>query len=193
MHEKYLNRVRGRIEDLDGSEIVEGLLFDFVHFYSSYRLVQAGGRWYRREIRVIRNNLGITSWKDAQGFRLRGRKLNVAPANAEIYHYGWARDPAVMSAKQKSFDRYWHDDAWVEERHRDGFEFSNEGLVPFTGTHPAVMQERIARAGWDAYADPEKLAELRAPRFRRLRSLLAGIGEYRNYKLLSPKDIRESR
>lgn len=189
MHEKYLDRVRRRMEMLEPVPEVQGLLFDYVHFYSSYWLVQGVGRWYRREIRIIRNNIGISSWKDAQGFRLNGEKLVVALADAEMHHYGWARDPRVMFSKQKNLDRYWHDDDWVEERWRGGFAFETEGLRPFRGTHPAVMKPRVAGAGWDVFADPEKLSRVRAPRFAALRSLLNRLGEYKNYRLISDRRL----
>lgn len=189
MHEKYLDPVRRRMETMEDVQKVQGLLFDFLHYYSSYRLVRGPGRWYRREVRVIRNGMDISSWKDAQGFRLNGRKLSVAAANAEIYHYGWARDPAVMFAKQKNFDRYWHDDEWIRERWGEGFAFESEGLVPFQGTHPAVMQERIARATWDAFSDPAKIKRLKKLRFAGLRSLISRIGEYKNYKLVSDRRL----
>jgi glycosyltransferase involved in cell wall biosynthesis len=189
MHEKYLDVVRRRMEMLYGAGTVQGLLFDFVHFYSSYRLVQGIGRWYRREIRVIRNNLGVSSWKDAQGFRLNGAKLKVASAHAEIYHYGWARDPRVMFSKQKNFDRYWHDDEWIEKRWGDDFAFETGGLVPFKGAHPAVMKQRIAEAGWDVFADPARLSKVKTPRFAALRSLISRIGEYKNYRLISDRRL----
>jgi hypothetical protein len=189
MHEKLLDTVRRRMEVLEPVEEVQGLLFDYKHFYSSYRLIQGPGRWYRREVRVIRNGLGISSWRDAQGFRLRGEKLKVALAGAEIYHYGWARDPRVMFAKQKNFDRYWHDDEWVDERWRDGFEFETRGLVPFAGRHPAVMKERIDAAEWDVFRDPEKLKRIKTPRFQRLRSLLSRVGEYKNYRLIGDRHL----
>lgn len=189
MHEKFLDSVRRRMETMEPVHKVEGLLFDFVHFYSSYRLIQGPGRWYRREIRIIRNGRGISSYRDAQGFRLGGRKLRVAAAEAEIYHYGWARPPRVMFAKQKNLDRYWHDDEWVEDRWRDGFAFDTRGLVAFRGTHPAVMKDRIAAAAWDVFSDPEKLKMVKAPRFPRLRSMLSRIGEYRNYRLIGERHL----
>ncbi len=189
MHEKYLDTVRRRMEVLEPCGEVEGLLFDYLHFYSSYWLVRGPGRWYRREVRVIRNNRGISSWRDAQGFRLGGRKLRVAAAGAEIFHYGWARDPRVMLAKQRNFDRYWHDDEWVEKRWRGGFAFERQGLMPFTGTHPAVMRRRIAAAAWDTFRDRGKLGNVKTPRLARLRSLLSRIGEYKNYSLIPDRRL----
>ena len=190
MHERYLETLRTRMEELEPAAEVQGLLFDFVHFYSSYWLVQGIGRWYRREIRVIRNSLGTSSWRDAQGFRLNGRKLRVALAHAEMYHYGWARDPRVMFRKQKNLDRYWHDDQWIEDKWSGGFAFDRAGLVPFAGSHPAVMDARIAEADWDIFADPEKRGKLRPPRLAALRKLMSRIGEYKNYRLISDRRLK---
>jgi len=44
MHEKYLDPVRRRMETMEDVQKVQGLLFDFLHFYSSYRLVRGPGR-----------------------------------------------------------------------------------------------------------------------------------------------------
>ena len=189
MHEKYLDTVRRRMEILQPVERVQALLFDYVHFYSSYWLVQGVGRWYRREIRVIRNRLGTSSWRDAQGFRLNGKKLRVALAHARMYHYGWARDPRVMFSKQKNLDRYWHDDEWIKDRWRGGFAFESQGLVPFRGTHPAVMKARVETAGWDVFADPERRERLKPPRLARLRTLMNRVGEYRNYRLIPDRRL----
>ena len=49
-------------------EKVEGFLFKYMHFYGSYNYVATSRQWYRNEIRVIRNNIGVQSFQDAQGF-----------------------------------------------------------------------------------------------------------------------------
>ena len=78
---------------------VEGLLFDYLHFYGSYDYVGDSRTWYRQEIRIIKNNKNIRSYRDAQGFRKIGKKLKVKDINAEIYHYGWVRHPKFQMAK----------------------------------------------------------------------------------------------
>ena len=93
---------------------VEGLLFRYLHFYGSYNFTGDTRSWYRNEIRVIRNDKRINSYRDAQGFRIENRKLNVKPIQAHIYHYGWVRDPRKQQAKQKTFHRYWHSDEWMK-------------------------------------------------------------------------------
>jgi glycosyltransferase involved in cell wall biosynthesis len=192
VHERYLPGIRRQMERYLNIKKVEGLLFDFKHFYGSYSLVKDERGWYRREVRVIRNAIGVRSWRDAQGFRLDGQKLKVVPAGAEVFHYGWARDPAVMLSKQKNLDRYWHDDAWIEDRYAKGFSIEIKGVMPFTNSHPAVMQERIRSATWDRFADPDRLLRVRRPIGRRLFAFLDRIGEYRNYRLLNEGRLRDT-
>ena len=69
-----------------------------------------------------------------------------------MYHYGWVKPPEAMQRKQEHFNKYWHDDQWVEENvvATDAFDYSAnvKELGKFSGTHPAVMNERIARINW---------------------------------------------
>lgn len=128
---------------------VEGLAFDYVHFYGSYYTIQKGRNWYDKEVRIIRNRAGIVSHGDAQGFRKDGRKIRAIDANARMYHYGWARPPEVMAEKVRSFHRFWHDDSWIEENCGDkdvGAYFSDLGnLAAFTGEHPDAMAGIVNR------------------------------------------------
>jgi len=94
---------------------VEGLLFNYLHFYGSYDFIGSSRKWYRNEIRVIRNDKKIYSFRDAQGFRKDGRKLNVKPVDAFIYHYGWVKSPQKTAGKQKNFHKHWHDDDWLKK------------------------------------------------------------------------------
>jgi glycosyltransferase involved in cell wall biosynthesis len=168
---------------------VEGLLFRYLHFYGSYNFTGDTRSWYRNEIRVIRNDKRINSYRDAQGFRIENRKLNVKPIQAHIYHYGWVRDPRKQQAKQKTFHRYWHSDEWMKENvsNADAYDYSTiESLQPFMGTHPAVMNERLQRMNWKFTWDASK-RKLGAKKWL-LYSIekLTGIRlfEYRNYRVI---------
>ncbi|MFX8731708.1 hypothetical protein ABTM48_21490, partial [Acinetobacter baumannii] len=68
---------------------VEGLLFEYLHFYGSYDYVGDSRKWYSHEVRIIRNDKSIRSFKDAQGFRKDGQKIKVKAIDAVVYHYGW--------------------------------------------------------------------------------------------------------
>ena len=187
IHEDDYAAIRQAMQENLADERVEGLVFDYVHFYGSYVWVGASRRWYRREVRVIRPWPDIQAYRDAQGFRRRGKKLRVRPANARIFHYGWVRPPQQQAHKLRHLHRYWHDDQWIEKTLQGGFSYElNQPLRRFTGTHPAVMQGRIAQAAWDFPYDP---AKVRLPWKERLLAWIERhtgwrIGEFRNYRLL---------
>ena len=68
VHEKYLDTMyEGMLKYKDDWRI-DGLLFKYLHFYGSYDYVGASSKWYKNEIRVIRNDKSIYSYRDAQGF-----------------------------------------------------------------------------------------------------------------------------
>ena len=77
VHEQYHAVIADAMKRYTADKKVEGLLFNYHHFYGSYKYIGDGRRWYSKEIRIIRNNKGIKSYKDAQGFRLEspGRKI----------------------------------------------------------------------------------------------------------------------
>src|SRR6478735_5570335 len=81
--------------------------FKHIHFYGTYDYIGDSRRWYNREIRMIRNDKTIRSYRDAQGFRKNDRKLNVKLINAFIYHYGWVKSPQAQKAKRDNFGNYW--------------------------------------------------------------------------------------
>ncbi|MCI0706121.1 MAG: glycosyltransferase family 2 protein [Ignavibacteriae bacterium] len=168
---------------------VEGLLFSYTHFFGSYRYVGNSRRWYRNEIRIIRPEIGVRSWGDAQGFRKNGQKLRVKPVNAVIYHYGWVKPPAVQQAKQLTFNKFWHPDEWVAEHVGDSaqYDYSSGGrLQPFNGTHPAVMKRRVESQNWQFNYDPENIQESLKEKLLNWIEAKTGwrIGEYKNYEEL---------
>jgi len=87
VHEKYLDVIHRAMERYLAHPQVEGLLFDYLHFWGSYQTYQKAHGWYRREVRVVRNGLGITSWKSAQGFRREGQKLRGRQKEARRCHF----------------------------------------------------------------------------------------------------------
>jgi len=170
------------------NKAVDGLLFDYVHFYGTYDYVGDARRWYRHEIRVIRNNKEIRSYKDAQGFRKTDdSKLNVKAIGARIFHYGWVKHPAKQKEKEKSFHKMWHDDAWMETNVKQADEFDYSGidsLKRFEGKHPLVMQKRIAEKNWNFEYDPKKTKMKFKDKFLMGIEKITGkrLFEYKNYK-----------
>jgi len=191
VHEKYLPLIRKEMEDNLNNSKVEGLLFKYVHFYGSYDYYGHSRRWYRREIRVLRNNKAVHSYRDAQGFRWDGRKINAKLIDAYIYHYGWVKPPAGLKNKLRNFNQFYHDDAWMAENLPETFEFDYKNadrLVHFNGDHPAVMQKRIAATNWNLNIDLKALGKKMSFRRKALQKIEDWTGwrvsEYRNYKIV---------
>ena len=152
VHEKYLDTIQKGMEAYLDNRKVDGLLFKYLHFYGSYDYIGSSAKWYQNEIRIIRNDKSFFSFRDAQGFRKGNNKLlQVKPIDAYIYHYGWVKKPEVMQQKQLEFNKYWHDDAWIEKNILKSTEFDYstiDELKLFDGTHPKVMLKRIQEKNW---------------------------------------------
>ena len=153
IHEKYHPAILTAMKKYKNDLKIEGLLFNYKHFYGSYDYVGSSLSWYLDEIRIVRNRKDIFSYRDAQGFRKQpNEKLNVKKIDAYVYHYGWVKAPEVMQKKQESFHKMWHDDKWVEENVVKAVEFDYQSKIDqlklFDETHPFVMQKRIADKNW---------------------------------------------
>lgn len=165
IHEKYLPVIAARCKELLDDKEVEGLLFKYLHFWGNYSRYMVSHSWYPKEIRIIRNDPAIHSWKDAQSFRripdFDGKdyfqkegtsKLKVATVDATVYHYGWVRPPSLMQKRRQSFAA----DIHGEEKAGDIFKTQEPvfdygtlaRIKPFKDTHPAVMKEFIGRFNW---------------------------------------------
>lgn len=197
LHEGDLKKIRDALTQNQNRPEVEGLLFDYVHFYGSYDVIQKSRNAYRREVRVIRKSSGARSIGDAQSFRKAdGSKLQVVHSKAQIYHYGWVRPPEVMREKTFFFDQLYHGNP-DPEKAQQGTPHTGEnyrykkiwGLKPFRGTHPIVMQKRIQTQGWHwdlknspwvySWKDSKKVI---LDTFERCTG--HRLFEYRNYKLI---------
>lgn len=155
--EQYLNNIRITAEKYKDNKKVDGLLFKYLHFFGTYDYIGDSRKWYNYEVRVIRNDKSIISYKDAQGFRKNGKKLLVKPVDAYIFHYGWVKNPAQMKKKLQHTGRFWNEDTenWKNFVNSDNmFDFNEyDSLVRFNGIHPAVMKERISRHDWNIEFD----------------------------------------
>jgi hypothetical protein len=186
VHEKYLDPIRKSMVRWKDHLEVDGLLFDYLHFYGSYDYTGTSSKWYRHEIRIIRKNGSFWSYRDAQGFRKGdNRKLRVKPAEACMYHYGWVKEPAAMQRKQEYFHTLWHPDSWVEKNVVKADEFDYAGIDAvdlFRGTHPSVMLERLEKKNWKFDFDITFSHLSLKDRFKQWLRKYAGIElGYRNY------------
>jgi hypothetical protein len=191
VHEKYLPLIKQEMEASLHDSRIEGLLFKYQHIYGSYDYYAHSRRWYRREIRIVRNNKHIHSYRDAQGFRWDNRKINVKLIDAYIYHYGWVKPPKGLESKLHNFNQFYHDDTWIAQNLPQTYEFdfhNADRMLPFNGTHPAVMQKRVKAQNWKLQVDPKKLEQKMTLRRRILQKIedITGwrVSEYRNYKLV---------
>jgi hypothetical protein len=217
VHEKDLEKIRARCSELLHDDAIEGLVFRYRHFWGDYNHLRDSHCWYRKEIRIIRNRPDIHSWESAQSFRripgfdgINYRqqegtfKLKVAPVDAEIYHYGWVRPPAVMQNKIKVFSMNHRGRASVEKQIAEHkydrvFDYGNLSMLTrFQGTHPTVMEAWISRFDWKAqlrFSGPARcLNPVKAKHDRKKYRVISWIerrlpgdrrlGEFRNYILL---------
>ncbi|MCB9252706.1 MAG: glycosyltransferase family 2 protein [Flavobacteriales bacterium] len=188
-HEKDFETIRNAMSKYVNDPEVEGLLFKYNHFYGSYDYLADSRRWYRKEIRIIRNGIGVSSWKDAQGFRIEGRKLKVKPIDAEIEHYGWVRPPDFMMAKNVEASKYWHSDEYIQNKFNaeNDFDYSEiDSIKRFEGTHPRVMKPRIEKINWKFDRDPEiKTFGIKLRVLHGIEKLTGWrVGEHKNYKVI---------
>ncbi|HOK99210.1 MAG TPA: hypothetical protein PLD12_08735 [Bacteroidales bacterium] len=208
VHEKYLPIIYDRCKQLLNDREVEGLLFKYLHFWGDYNHYIDFHGWYKHEIRIIRNDPEIHSWRDAQLFRripnFDGKhyrqeentfKLKVALVDAYIYHYGWVRPPSYMRSKMNQFNRIQGNaNQWT------AFDYGQMKRIPiFTGEHPAVMRPWIERFDWGHQLfQSGKVNKHRLPhKHERLKNRLVTflekkifhrpLFEFRNYILLKNK------
>ena len=189
IHEQDYDSIRKGMREHLEDQRVEGLLFDYLHFYGSYDYIGDSRNWYRKEIRIIRNDKKIRSFRDAQGFKKAGEKLKVKAINAHIYHYGWVKHPMHQQQKQLNFNKLWHDDEWVATHipKIEQFDYSKiDSLQRFKGMHPKIMQDRIQKMNWNFSFDPTQRKLSTKEQLSRWLEKLTGIraGEYKNYVLL---------
>ncbi len=192
VHEKYHANIINAMRQYKDDKKVDGLLFNYTHFYGSYKYIGDGRSWYTHEIRVIRNNKKIRSYRDAQGFRFDDNtKLRVKKIDASIYHYGWVKNPLTMFEKVMNSGKLYHTDDTIHTletaiKTKDNqFDYARVDTVKlFAGTHPAIMKERVAKENWTVEIDTNK-KKFKNAKYAFLYFLNKQFGwrpfEYRNY------------
>ena len=190
IHEKDHKAIVDAMKNNVGHPKVDGLLFNYKHFYGSYDYLANSSKWYRKEIRIIKNNKDIYSYRDAQGFKKRPKSLlGVKHVNADIYHYGWVKPPEKMAKKEHDFQRLWHNDEWIAQNYNaaTNFDYSEiDSMSKFQGTHPITMKERISSQNWSFDFDLSKQNLSFKEKIKKVIELKTGWlpGEYKNYKLI---------
>ena len=190
VHEKFHPVILKETEQQLDNPDVEGLLFNYLHFWGTFDYVGVSRTWYRREIRLIKNKRLIRSYKDAQGFRINNRKLNVKQIDAYIYHYGWVRPPETIKAKIRIFKTLYFTGGKLEEElnKANAFDYSAIDAVSlFEGTHPKVMEGLVNRLNWHVQLDGDKIKFNLKDHLLYLVEKKFGyrLFEYKNYKIIS--------
>jgi hypothetical protein len=154
LHEAEHDTIRSGLRDHLNDPAVLGFTFRYVHFYGDYR--SCNPWFYHRAVRIIRNDGQVESCGDAVGFWLKAdrgylqtvHKDRVRSSGATIYHYGWVKPPRVLLDKFRyQIARHHGDDPGLEQARmlaREAYEFDEYDIMKnFTGTHPAVMADRV--------------------------------------------------
>jgi glycosyltransferase involved in cell wall biosynthesis len=191
---EYYAALQAAMQQYATDDRVEGLLVNFVHFYGSYKYIADGIKWYSKEVRIIKNDATIHSYRDAQGFRKNQQKLRVKQIPVDYYHYGWVRNPIDMLQKNIDFGQYWRNPAeqkaWKESQKQNAknnqFDYTHiDSIRIFEKQHPQVMQARIAQANWDVQLSVDA-KQFKNIKHRIFYQLLQRFGwrpfEYKNYK-----------
>jgi hypothetical protein len=191
IHEKYLPNIEKAMRDNLNQKHVDGLLLRYVHFYGSYDFVGLKQNWYRREIRIVRNRKDIFSYKDAQGFRKRpNEKLSVKLIDAEVYHYGYVKEPVALQKKVDTLRKFYKNEIVPEDSSNEPKQFEYEGMKQpvkkFEGTHPKLMEHRISQKNWPYNPDFSLKYSSFKDQFKRTILKWTGWmpGEYKNYKMV---------
>ncbi len=189
VHEKYHDSIRKSCEQYLQDKKVLGLVFGYVHFYGTYDYYGDSRRWYNREIRIIRNDKRIQSFRDAQGFRLNGKRLPSKLIDAQVYHYGWVKNPALMDKKLRTLSTNWMGKAMKDrlDNMQGVFNYDEfDSLEKFNGTHPVVMAKRIREKNWELEVDVTKKRFTPKKYFLYLLEKYTGIRPFtfKNYKLI---------
>ena len=156
LHEAEYDAMRRALRDHLLNPSVLGFTFRYLRFYGDYR--SCNPWFYHRAVRIVRNDGQVESCGDAVGFCLKAdqgylqseHKNRVRPSGATIYHYGWVKAPRVLLDKIRYQSARHHGDQLGAEDARllakDAYEFEDYDIMKnFSGTHPAVMADRVSR------------------------------------------------
>lgn len=189
IHESSLELIKKAMQTNLHDPDVEGLLFKYLHFFGSYDYVGTSRNWYRREIRVLKYDKDVKSYRDAQGFRKAGRKIKVKLIDVDVFHYGWVKPPRSLTNKVRNFLQFYKEEDFINEHFPENSDYDYHNgyiLQEFKGSHPAVIKNRIQTINWKFNFNPHHLRKKMSLRYKLLHMIedITGLrlGEYKNYK-----------
>ena len=190
LHEDGYDEIKQAMQKWKNDKNVDGLLLKYRHFFGAYKYVGIEAHWYRNEIRIIKNNKSIYSYRDAQGFRKDdNKKLHVKKLYAYVHHYGWVQSPEVMKSKQDYKNKIYHNGAYDENNlvvPDDYVDSLVNALKIYDHTHPKVMQARIDKVNWVFNYNETKNKLSLKDHFKNITEKLFGVRlfDYKNYKVV---------
>lgn len=145
IHEQDIPGLKKCMRKYLNDENVEALRFRWMHFYGSYYRYRVDRGWFQKQDRIIRNNGQIESFGDAYGFKRKdGRPLKRKNTGCLLYHYGWVHSEDMMTQRRVNAEKIGFTSLRQEEREEDYSYGDLNRFPPYFGSHPAVMQERVA-------------------------------------------------
>jgi hypothetical protein len=155
VHENDLPKIRGAMERYLEDERVEALAFDYIHFYGNANTYAWSPRWYRSEVRVVRNTIPVWGPKGlffvVPDGHASGHYPRAAHTGASIYHYGWVRSETQMEAKAAAVGKFW---GAKTASAMDYTQIDPATLKLFAGTHPKAIQSWLPQAEGIFRTDP---------------------------------------
>lgn len=166
IHEEDYSEIVSKCKRYREDKRIDGFLFNYYHFYGDYDHYFRDHCWYPYEIRIVRNDLDLHSFKDAQSFRRipnfdglsyrekKGTsKLNVIKLKANMYHYGWVRPPKLMF-KKFTYSYNWYKSKNAKEtsfeKYAQKYDYGRlDYCLKFKNQHPKVMKEKISALDWE--------------------------------------------
>jgi hypothetical protein len=153
-HEDDLEKIRNSMEMHLNNPNVEGLIFDFFHFYGNTNSILNSPGWYRSEARIIKNS--VRSYAPDGLFWLvldsnkKGRYPKVKHTGASCYHYGWARNENLMNLKSLKVQKYWN----KQHVKIDYSQIDQSIIQEFKGSHPKIIEDWLSKDQDLFQADP---------------------------------------
>jgi glycosyltransferase involved in cell wall biosynthesis len=158
IHENDLPGLIRKMKETLPKPNILGLSFRYLHFYGDYYSINPW--FYRRAVRIIRNNGEVESFGDAVGFCNKKTKgfiypkdnRQCLPSGARIFHYGYVKDSRVLIEKVRYQASRHHGDVIPDDQARklekERYEFDQYDILKeFRDRHPEVMSARLLHAG----------------------------------------------
>ena len=187
VHEDDLPKIRGAMERHLNDERVEALAFNYLHFYGNANTYAWSPRWYRTEVRIVRNTIPVWGPKGlffvVPDSAARGHYPHAAQTGATIYHYGWVRGETQMDSKIAAVGKFWGEKPAAT---MDYTQIDSATLKRFTGTHPKVIQPWLPREEGLFRADPNYRLTSRDKKHRVMLKLEQWFGVRFNKKHYQP-------